>query len=85
MGAGSNRLHIELSPSFNPPPNFAKTVYLKKRHVAAPLKENEIFLVKKIHEFVDSEFVKICHEQVITLDCDHGIQSFIPTFFLIMK
>ena len=33
-----------------------------KRHFAAPLKENKTFFVKKI---VDSEFVKICHEQVI--------------------
>ena len=30
----------------------------------APLKENKAFFVKKIRGFVDSEFVKICHEQV---------------------
>ena len=38
--------------------NVAKTVYFqKKRHFAVPLKE------KKNRGFVDSEFVKICHEQ----------------------
>ena len=41
------------------------TVYFhKKRHFEAPLKENKTFSVKKIRDFVDSEFVKICHEQV---------------------
>ena len=34
---------------------------------AAFLKENNIFFVKKNCEFVDSEFVKICQEQVISL------------------
>jgi hypothetical protein len=28
------------------------------------IKENKINFVKKIREFVDSEFVKICHEHV---------------------
>jgi len=36
----------------------------KKRHFAAALKENKIFFVKKIRGFIDSEFVKICHEHV---------------------
>ena len=48
--------------------NVAKTVYFhKKRHFAAPFKENKTFFVKKICGFVDSEFVKICHEQVTCL------------------
>ena len=34
----------------------------------APLKENKAFFVKKIRGFVDSEFVKICHDQVISLE-----------------
>ena len=38
-----------------------KLFILTNRHFAAPLKENKI---KKICGFVDSEFVKICHEQV---------------------
>jgi hypothetical protein len=29
------------------------------------LKENKNFFVKKTHGFVDSEFVKTCHENVI--------------------
>ena len=28
-------------------------------------KENKIFIVKKIRGFVDSEFVKTCHEHII--------------------
>ena len=47
--------------------NVAKTVYFhtQKKHFAAPnLKENKTFFVKKIRGFLDSEFVKICHEQV---------------------
>ena len=43
--------------------NDAKTVYFHQRHFAVHLKENKIFFVKK--KIVDSEFVKICHEQVI--------------------
>jgi len=36
----------------------------KKRHFPAPFKENKTFVLKKIREFVDLEFVKICHKQV---------------------
>ena len=44
---------------------MAKTLFLqKKRHFAAPLKETKTFFVKKNRGFVDSEFVKICHEQM---------------------
>ena len=39
-------------------------LFIFTRHFAAPLKENKTFSVKKIRGFVDSEFVKICHEQV---------------------
>ena len=46
----------------------AKTFYFhKKRHFAAPLKENRTFFMKKIRGLVDSKFVKICHEQVISV------------------
>jgi hypothetical protein len=44
--------------------NVGKTVYFHKRHFAAPLKENKTFFMKKNRGFVDSEFVKICHNQV---------------------
>ena len=37
-----------------------KLFILTNRHFAAPLKENKI----KNYGFADSEFVKICHEQV---------------------
>ena len=41
--------------------NVAKTVYFhKKRHFSAPFRKD-----KKNCGFVDSEFVKTCHEQVI--------------------
>ena len=36
----------------------------KKRQFVAPLKENKTFFVKTFCGFVDSEFVKICHEKV---------------------
>ena len=40
--------------------NVAKIVYFhKKKHFAAPLKENKTLFMKKFHEFVDSEFMKI--------------------------
>ena len=46
--------------------NVAKTVYFtKKRHIVAPLKEKKTFFVKKFCGFIDSEIVKISHEQVI--------------------
>ena len=35
-------------------------IFPKRKHFAAPLKENKI----KNYGFADSEFVKICHEQV---------------------
>jgi hypothetical protein len=45
--------------------NGAKTgIFHKKRHFAAPLKENETFFVKNNRGFVNPEFVKICHEQL---------------------
>ena len=44
-------------------------IFTKKDYAAAynaaHLKENKTFFVKKNCGFVDSEFVKICHEQVI--------------------
>ena len=43
--------------------NVAKTVDFQK-HFAAPLKENKTFFEKKNRWLVDSEFVKICHEQL---------------------
>ena len=42
--------------------------FITKWHFAVPLKENKTFFVKNkswIRGFVDSEFVKICHEQII--------------------
>ena len=49
--------------------NVTKTVYFhKKRHFGSPLKQNKTFFVKRIRGFVDSEFVKICHDQVISLE-----------------
>ena len=42
-----------------------KLFIFTQRHFAAHLKENKTVFVKKIRGFVDSEFVKICHEQVI--------------------
>ena len=56
------------------------TIYFhKKRHFAASLKEYKIFLRQK---FVDSEFVKTFHEQII----DHQLRIFInlqfPSTFL---
>ena len=43
-----------------------KLFIFTQRHFADPLNENKTFFVKKkIRGFVDSEFVKICHEQVI--------------------
>ena len=38
-------------------------IFTQKRHFAAPLKENKTFFMKKFVN-VNSEFVKICHEQV---------------------
>ena len=46
--------------------NVAKTVnFHKKRHSAAPFKENKTFFAKKIRGFVDLEFVKICHKKQV--------------------
>ena len=54
--------------------NDAKAVYCyKKRHFAAPLKENKTFFVNKIRGFVDSEFVKTCHEPHLCLHCQRQI------------
>ena len=45
--------------------NVAKTVHFhKKRQIAAPLKEDKKLWEEIICEFVDLEFVKICHEEV---------------------
>jgi len=33
-------------------------------YFVAPLKDSKTFFVKKIREFIDSEFVKTCHEYV---------------------
>ena len=45
--------------------NIAKTVHFhKERRFAAPLKENKKLWEEIICEFVDSEFVEICHEDV---------------------
>ena len=41
-----------------------KLFIFTKRHIAAPLKENKTFSCKNNRGFVDSEFVKTCHEQV---------------------
>ena len=42
-----------------------KTVFFHKIiHFASPLKKQQTFFEKKIREFVDTEFVKTCHEQV---------------------
>jgi len=48
-------------------------IFTKERHFAAPLKENKTFFVKKNRGFVDSEFVKICHEQVFGFSSLHEI------------
>jgi hypothetical protein len=41
-----------------------KLFIFTKRRIAAPLKENKTFSCKNNRGFVDSEFVKTCHEQV---------------------
>ena len=49
--------------------NVSITIYFhKKIHFAATSKENKKIFAKKIRGFVDSEFVKTCHEQVINSD-----------------
>ena len=45
---------------------WLKLYFHKKRHYAAPLKEKNTFFMKKNRGFVDSEFLKICHEQITT-------------------
>ena len=39
-----------------------KPVFLQKERFSAPLEENKTFFMKKKCGFVDSEFVKICHD-----------------------
>ena len=47
----------------------------KKRYFAAPLKENKTFFMKKDCGFIDSEFMKICHEQVIICQIRYRISA----------
>ena len=46
-------------------------IFTKTRHFAAPLKENRTFFEKKNRGFVDSEFVKTCHEPHLEYDPSH--------------
>ena len=69
-----------------------KLFILKNRHFPGPLRENKTFFVNKIRGFVDSEFVKTCHEHVNNLhtswqsdSSEPSLQSESPSHFFSME